>query len=94
MALETTIATECPSEGERVELVEGRLDGAARARTREHVATCSGCAALLAGLGSGEVEVVHRDVKPSNILRGNPFMMRAPALSGNAHWRHRPASLT
>jgi serine/threonine protein kinase/tetratricopeptide (TPR) repeat protein len=42
----------CPSDDELVQLIEGRLDGPALARLREHVAGCRGCAGLVAGLGS------------------------------------------
>src|SRR5262249_2580141 len=40
---------------ELVELVEGRLEGAALARLRRHVAACGACARVLAGLGITEV---------------------------------------
>jgi hypothetical protein len=44
----------CPSDAELVELVEGRLAGSALARLQEHVARCSACAAILAGLAPNE----------------------------------------
>jgi hypothetical protein len=48
----------CPSDAELVELVEGRLDGAALGRLEEHVAGCRICAGVVAGLGSAEVRAV------------------------------------
>jgi hypothetical protein len=48
----------CPSDGELVELVEGRLDGVALARLKEHVAGCRICAGVVAAVGSAEVRAV------------------------------------
>jgi hypothetical protein len=48
----------CPSDDELVGLVEGRLDGAALARLKEHVAGCRVCAGVVAGLGSAEIRAV------------------------------------
>src|SRR4051812_46445245 len=48
----------CLSDAELVELVESQLDGAALARLNEHVAGCSTCAGLVAGLGSTESRAV------------------------------------
>src|SRR5262245_21913742 len=45
----------CPSDAELVELVEGRLDGPALDRLREHVVGCSACAGFLAGLAPDEI---------------------------------------
>jgi hypothetical protein len=49
----------CLSVDELVELVEGRLDGAALARLKEHVAGCRACAGLVDGLGSAEARAMH-----------------------------------
>jgi hypothetical protein len=51
----------CLSVDALVELMEGRLDGAALARVKEHVAGCRACAGLVDGLDSAEV----RAVRPS-----------------------------
>jgi tetratricopeptide (TPR) repeat protein len=48
----------CPSVDDLVELVEGRLAGAALGRLKKHVAGCRVCAGVVAGLGSGEVRAV------------------------------------
>src|SRR5262249_22010583 len=48
----------CPPDAKLVELVEGRLDGAALARLKEHVAGCGACAGFVEGLRLAEVRAV------------------------------------
>src|SRR5262249_9792263 len=53
----------CLSVDELVDLVEGRLEGEALARLKEHVAGCRACAGLVDGLGSAAA----RALRPSTI---------------------------
>src|SRR4051812_39720518 len=55
MALEPTIVTECPPDGEFVELLEGRHPGPAAARLEQHLAACAACRALVDELKKGEI---------------------------------------
>ncbi len=69
----------CPSNAELVELVEARLDAAARERLKEHVAGCAACAAFVDGLSSEEgrealLESGRLDLGTAQAILGDPTL--------------------